>query len=44
MSEDSDDKQYDASEQKLRRAREKGDIARSPELPAAPPLPPLLLA
>ena len=35
MSEDSDDKQYDASEQKLRRAREKGDIARSPELPAA---------
>lgn len=35
MSEDSDDKQYEASEQKLRRAREEGDIPRSTELPAA---------
>lgn len=32
---DDDDKQYDASEQKLRRAREQGDIPRSTELPAA---------
>ncbi|MFT4013902.1 MAG: flagellar type III secretion system protein FlhB [Paracoccus sp. (in: a-proteobacteria)] len=29
------DKQYEASEQKLRRAREQGDIPRSTELPAA---------
>lgn len=34
MSEDNDDKQYDASEQKLHRAREQGDIPRSTELPA----------
>ncbi|MDO5648398.1 flagellar type III secretion system protein FlhB [Paracoccus sp. (in: a-proteobacteria)] len=32
MSEDKDDKQFEASEQKLRRAREKGDIPRSTEL------------
>ncbi|HIC65315.1 flagellar type III secretion system protein FlhB [Paracoccus sp. (in: a-proteobacteria)] len=35
MSEDKDDKQYDASEQKLRKAREKGDIPRSTELNVA---------
>lgn len=35
MSEESDDKQYEASEQKLRRAREEGDIPRSTELPSA---------
>lgn len=35
MSESDDDKQYDASEQKLRRARDDGDIPRSTELPAA---------
>ncbi len=35
MSEDKDDKQYDASEQKLRKAREQGDIPRSTELTAA---------
>ncbi|MGR3200131.1 MAG: flagellar type III secretion system protein FlhB [Paracoccus sp. (in: a-proteobacteria)] len=35
MSEDSDDKQFKASEQKLQRAREKGDIPRSTELNAA---------
>lgn len=35
MSEDSDDKQFEASEQKLQRAREKGDIPRSTELNAA---------
>lgn len=33
--EDSGDKQYEASEQKLRRAREQGDIPRSTELSAA---------
>ena len=31
MSEDKEDRQYDPSEQKLRQAREKGDIPRSPE-------------
>ena len=35
MSEDSDDKQFDASESKLRKAREEGDIPRSAELQAA---------
>lgn len=35
MSEDQDDKQFDASEQKLQRAREKGDIPRSTELNGA---------
>ncbi|MCQ0971056.1 flagellar type III secretion system protein FlhB [Paracoccus sp. TK19116] len=35
MSEDKDDKQFDASEQKLRKAREKGDVPRSTELNAA---------
>lgn len=35
MSEDKDDKPFDASEQKLRKAREKGDIPRSTELNAA---------
>ena len=35
MSDDKDDKQFDASEQKLRKAREKGDIPRSIELNAA---------
>lgn len=35
MSEENDDKQFDASAQKLRRAREKGDIPRSPEVNAA---------
>lgn len=35
MSEENDDKQYEASEQKLQRAREKGDIARSTELNVA---------
>lgn len=35
MSEDKDDKQYDPSEQKLRKAREKGDIPRSTEVNAA---------
>lgn len=35
MSEDSDDKQFEASEQKLSQAREKGDIPRSTELNAA---------
>ncbi|WP_410216408.1 flagellar type III secretion system protein FlhB [Paracoccus sp. (in: a-proteobacteria)] len=35
MSEDSDDKQFEASEQKLQRAREKGDIPRSAELNGA---------
>ena len=35
MSEDKDDKQFEASEQKLRRAREKGDIPRSTELNVA---------
>ena len=35
MSEESDDKQFDASESKLRRAREEGDIPRSAELQAA---------
>ncbi|RJE79277.1 flagellar type III secretion system protein FlhB [Paracoccus sp. JM45] len=34
MSEDSDDKQFEASEQKLSQAREKGDIPRSTELNA----------
>lgn len=33
--EDASDKQYEASEQKLRRAREQGDIPRSTELPSA---------
>jgi len=32
MSENTDDKQFEATEQKLQRAREKGDIPRSPEL------------
>lgn len=32
MSEDKDDKQFEATEQKLQRAREKGDIPRSTEL------------
>lgn len=35
MSEESDDKQFDASESKLRKAREEGDIPRSAELQAA---------
>lgn len=35
MSEADDDKQFDASEQKLRRARSEGDIPRSTELSAA---------
>jgi flagellar biosynthetic protein FlhB len=35
MSEESDDKQFDASESKLRKAREQGDIPRSAELQAA---------
>lgn len=35
MSEDKDDKQYEPSEQKLRRAREDGDVPRSTELNAA---------
>ncbi len=35
MSEDKDDRQYDPSEQKLRKAREKGDIPRSPETAVA---------
>lgn len=36
MSEDqSDDKQFDATEQKLRKAREKGDFPRSTEVNAA---------
>ncbi len=35
MSEENDDKPYEASEQKLRRAREKGDIPRSTELNVA---------
>ena len=35
MSEDKDDKQYDPSEQKLRKAREKGDLPRSTEINAA---------
>ncbi|MFD1883732.1 EscU/YscU/HrcU family type III secretion system export apparatus switch protein [Paracoccus pacificus] len=35
MSEDKDDKQYDASPQKLRKAREKGDIPRTPEVGSA---------
>ena len=35
MSEENDDKPFEASEQKLRRAREKGDIPRSPELNVA---------
>lgn len=35
MSEDKDDKQYDPSEQKLRRAREDGDVPRSTEVNAA---------
>ncbi|MGA0613258.1 flagellar type III secretion system protein FlhB [Paracoccus sp. KR1-242] len=35
MSEEDDDKQYVASEQKLRRAREEGDIPRSAELGSA---------
>lgn len=33
--EDKDDKQFDASEQKIRKAREKGDIVRSTEVNAA---------
>ena len=32
---ESDDKQFDATEQKLRKAREKGDFPRSPEVNAA---------
>ena len=32
MSEDTDDKQFEATDQKLQRAREKGDIPRSTEL------------
>ena len=35
MSEDKEDRQHDPSEQKLRRAREKGDIPRSPETSTA---------
>ncbi|MDN5569259.1 MAG: flagellar type III secretion system protein FlhB [Paracoccus sp. (in: a-proteobacteria)] len=35
MSEDADDKQFEASEQKLAQARQKGDIPRSTELNAA---------
>lgn len=35
MSEDNDDKPFEASEQKLRKAREKGDIPRSAELTVA---------
>ncbi|WP_199258780.1 flagellar type III secretion system protein FlhB [Paracoccus binzhouensis] len=35
MSEDDDDKQYDASESKLRKAREEGDVPRSAELQSA---------
>ena len=35
MSEDKDDKQFDPSEQKLRRAREDGDVPRSTEVNAA---------
>lgn len=35
MSEESDDKQFDASESKLRKAREQGDIPRSAELQGA---------
>ena len=35
MSEENDDKPFEASEQKLRRAREKGDIPRSAELTVA---------
>ncbi|WP_134724875.1 flagellar type III secretion system protein FlhB [Paracoccus luteus] len=35
MSEDRDDRQHEASEQKLRRAREKGDIPRSAEVNTA---------
>ena len=35
MSEENDDKQYDASENKLRKARAEGDIPRSAELQAA---------
>lgn len=35
MSEENDDKPFEASEQKLQRAREKGDIARSTELNVA---------
>ncbi|WP_323716247.1 flagellar type III secretion system protein FlhB [Paracoccus aminovorans] len=35
MSDDSDDKQFDATESKLRKAREEGDIPRSAELQAA---------
>lgn len=35
MSEDKDDRQYDPSEQKLRKARDKGDIPRSAEVPTA---------
>ena len=32
---ESDDKQFDATEQKLRKAREKGDFPRAPEVNAA---------
>jgi len=35
MSEEDEDKQYAASEQRLRRAREEGDVPRSPELSGA---------
>ncbi|WP_347267340.1 flagellar type III secretion system protein FlhB [Paracoccus sp. (in: a-proteobacteria)] len=35
MSEGNDDKQFEASENKLRKAREQGDIPRSPELQSA---------
>ena len=35
MSEENDDKPFEASDQKLRKAREKGDIPRSAELNVA---------
>lgn len=35
MSEENDDKQFDPSESKLRKAREEGDVPRSAELPGA---------
>ncbi|MFD2844443.1 EscU/YscU/HrcU family type III secretion system export apparatus switch protein [Paracoccus cavernae] len=35
MEEDNDDKQFDATEQKLRQARDEGDVPRSLELNSA---------